>query len=85
MLLRKIREKMEKTASYLHSAPYFFVFFFLWAFATACFTSKRFELASLDSQRIRCFHLKDNRLLKQLGLVNINHNTDYRSIVHVRI
>jgi hypothetical protein len=73
MLSRKIRGKMEKTTIYLHSAPYFFVFFFLWAFATARFTSKRLELASRDSQRMHCFHLKDNRLIQQFSLVNINH------------
>jgi len=62
---------MEKNAFHLHPAPYFFTFFFLWAFATLRFTSKRFELASLESQRIRCFYLKDNRSLQQFSLVNI--------------
>jgi chromosome condensin MukBEF MukE localization factor len=65
------REKMEENAFCLHLAPYFFIFFFLRAFATLCFTSERFQLASLESKRICYFYLEDNRLAQQLGLVNI--------------
>jgi hypothetical protein len=76
MLLRKIRGKMEKTAIYPHSAPYSLVFFFLQTLATARFTSKRFELASRDSERMRYLRAKDNRLTQQFGLVNINNQED---------
>jgi hypothetical protein len=72
---------MEKNAFNLHPAPYFFIFFFLWAFATSRFTSKRFEPVRPESQRIRRFYLKDNRSLQQFSLVNIKRLEKYTSII----
>jgi len=76
---------MEENAFCLHLAPYFFIFFFLWAFATLRVTSKRFELASLKSQRTCGLCLKDNRLSQHFDLVNIRRAQKGAAINNVTI
>jgi hypothetical protein len=79
------RENTYENTYWLLSAPYFFVFFFLWAFATLRVTSKHFELASLKSQRICGLCLKDNRLPQHFDLVNIKAAMKAASFNHVTL